>query len=147
MTPQELEQRFLEHTHNEMDGTTKVSQSCFVNANLVSTLPATAANYGVFFTADRPCVVTDFRESHTVAGSDGGTVTLQLEKIPSGVALDSGTELLKTALSLKTTANTPQRGILVKSKTGLAIGDRLALKDAGTLTAVAGLSTTTTIQY
>lgn len=104
---------------------------------------ATAANYDVFFTADYPCEVVSVSETHRVLGTDGGAVTLTIEKLTSGQALDAGTVLLTTALSLKTTINTPQFGVLVSTGARvLARGDRLALKDAGTLTAVAGVSVT-----
>lgn len=109
---------------------------------LAGTLPATAANYGVFFIASTNCYVSAFEEVHKVAGSDGGAVTLQLEKLTSGVAPDSGTELLATPLSLKTTADIVQTGSLTTTTTNLflATGDRLCLKDAGTPTSVANVT-------
>lgn len=113
------------------------------------TSAATAANYGVFWTAPFPCYVVGFTETHKTAGSDAGAVTLQLEKLNSGEALDAGDTLLSTALSLKTTANTPQEGTLVTTiaTRQLATGDRLALKDAGTLTAVAHVVCVVTVRY
>lgn len=109
---------------------------------LAGTLPATAANYGVFFIASANCYVNAFKEVHKVAGSDAGAVTLQLEKLTSGVAPDSGTALLATALSLKATADVVQTGSLTTTTTSLflATGDRLCLKDAGTPTAVANVT-------
>lgn len=108
------------------------------------TTAATAANYGTFFVADRPFVVIGFSENHRTAGTDGGAVTIQLEKLTSGTAEDSGTNLLATALSLKATVNTPQHGVLTNTKTDLILrrGDRLAIADAGALTTVAHVTIT-----
>lgn len=118
----------------------------YITENLVSTLPATATNYGVFFTATHPCTVMMVAEAHTVAGSDAGAVTLNIEKLISGQALDAGAEILTTSFSLKSTANTPviKQGYNEINATNSVLkqGDRLALKDAGVLTAVAGLQVT-----
>ena len=119
---------------------------------LVWTIPgiqaATGTNYGVIWIADRVCTVTGFQEVHQTAGSDGGTVTLQLEKLTGTEAPDAGTVLLKTALSLKTTANTVQTANMVQtSAPQLLAGDRLCLKDAGTLTAVANVTVLIFITY
>ena len=109
---------------------------------------ATATNYGTIFIADLDCAVVGFQEVHEVAGSSGGSVTLQLEKLTGTTAPDSGTTLLATALSLKATANTVQTGVLVKSRqTALKKGDRLCLKDAGTLTAVSNVTVAIFIMY
>lgn len=142
----ELEYRT--HKHNGLDGTTPITQTVFVPVSLVATSAATAANYGVFFIAQRNCVVVDIMEAHTVAGSDGGAVTLQVERLQGTTALDSGNVLLSTAFDLKSTANTYVRGALVKDgSTSLKRGDRLALKDSGVLTAVAGVCVTVTIKF
>lgn len=108
---------------------------------------STATNYGVFFIAIYPCEVLYVAETHRTAGSDASAVTLQVEKLTTGQALDAGVALLQTAFNLKSTADTP----VVKSGKDLVFtansrqmkqGDRLALKDAGTLTAVAGVQVT-----
>src|SRR3989304_6488220 len=118
-----------------------------IRHSLTGTEPATAGNYEVFFTADYPCEVVSVSEVHRVLGTDGSAVTLNIEKLTSGQALDAGTAILTTALSLKTTINVPQFGILVSTGARvLARGDRLALVDAGTLTAVAGLTVTVYIK-
>ena len=124
----------------------KIDQFNFV---LPGTMPATAGNYGAFAWIYAPCVVEEIWESHEVAGSDAGAVTVDLEKLSSGTAPASGTTILSTALSLKTTANTPQQGTLKSdiSARQLARGDRLALKDSGTLTDVAGLVVSVIIRY
>lgn len=118
-------------------------------AILVDTQAATAANYGVFFIAMAAGVIEDVWETHKTAGSDAGAVTVDIERLASGVALDSGTTVLASALSLKTTANTPQRGTLHNdvSRRQFVRGDRLALKDAGTLTAVAHVVVAVQVRY
>lgn len=123
---------------------------------LIGTTAATAANYAVFWIADAPCAVTGFWEVHQTAGTDAGAVTLQLEKLQSGEALDAGDALLVAALSLKATINVVQEADIVTTATSdsnsqktasLLKGDRLALKDSGTLTAVANVTTITFITY
>jgi len=114
---------------------------------------ATATNYGVIFIADRPCTVVGFQEVHQTKGTDVGAVTLQLEKLTGTTVLGSGINLLQTALSLKATINTIQEGVMAITNTGgvrdvsLAVGDRLALSDSGTLTALANVTITIFIQY
>lgn len=121
----------------------------FVTTKVPGTSAATAANYGVFFVAPYRCVVLSVREVHGTAGTDGGAVTLNVEKLLPGVALNSGSELLPTPFSLKTTAAYSQAGTLTPtlSTRQLAVGDRLALRDAGTLTAVADVCVIMEITY
>lgn len=104
--------------------------------------PATAANYGVFFIATATCYVSKFQEVHQVAGSDAGAVTLMLEKLTGTTALDSGVDVLASTLSLKATANTVQTATLTATNANrtLAVGNRLALKDTGVLTALVGVA-------
>jgi hypothetical protein len=120
-----------------------------VTADLFGTDPATAANYDVFFTAPRPVEIMEVWETHRVAGTDAGAVTLNLEILDSGEALDAGDTVLNAAFSLKTTANTPQSasGSDLSANRILTAGQRLALRDTGTLTAVAGLSVTVYLKY
>jgi len=103
----------------------------------------TAGNYGVFFHARMAYEIIYIAESHTVAGSDAGAVTLNIERLSGTEALDSGDEILVTAFDLKGTANTvsEKKGTALQN-TKLSPGDRLALKDSGTLTAVAGVCVT-----
>jgi len=135
----DLQLQFENHTHDGVNSK-QINQSVFICKSLESTQAATASNYGVFFVATRPCVVKAISESHTVAGSAGGAVTLTVERLKSGQALDSGTEMLTTPFDLKSIANTPVRGAIARIPTGLSTGDRLALKDSGTLTSVAGVT-------
>jgi len=106
-----------------------------------------STEFGVIFIALWPCEVLSVGETHRTAGSDAGSVTLQLEKLTSGQALDAGTTMLQTAFDLKSTANTPviKTGrdlVFTPGYRTLETGDRLALKDAGTLTALAGINVT-----
>lgn len=120
-----------------------------VSTVLWDTQAATAANYGVFWIAPSAGFVVAVSETHKVAGTAGGTVSLDIEKLTSGQALDGGTTVLSAALSLKTTADTPQSGTLNAdvTRTRFSATDRLALKDAGTLTNVSGVCVTVTIRY
>lgn len=108
---------------------------------------ATAANYGVFFTADKTYRVVSAVEIHGTKGTDASAVTLQIERLQGTEAPDSGDALLTTAFDLKGNNNTVQYAALVKTDAVfLARGDRLCLKDSGTLTAVANLQVTVYIQ-
>ncbi|MBI1353268.1 MAG: hypothetical protein GC160_02900 [Acidobacteria bacterium] len=112
--------------------------------NLTGTAPATAANFGHFFTADRALKIIGGRFRVITPGSDGGAVTAMLKKVPSGTAMASGTDALATAMDLKTTANT-NAALALHATAGnitLAAGDSLALVPTGTLTALAGLQLT-----
>jgi len=115
-----------------------------INTSLPGTSAATQGNYGVFFTnnTSNSWEIERISESHTTAGSDGGTVSLQVERLQGAEAPDSGDLLLSTAFNLKGTANTVQHGDLSSNKSLLIIqqGDRLCLRDSGTTTAVAGVN-------
>lgn len=118
-----------------------------VATRLKNTDAATAANYGVFFIADKTFRVTSVTEIHGTAGTDGGTVSLNIEKLTGTQAPDGGKVILTTAFSLKTTINTVQYGTLVTNDPIILLrGDRLCLKDAGVLTAVANLTVTVYLQ-
>lgn len=115
-----------------------------VMVNIEDTRAATAANYGSFFIAPFSCEVIEVWESHRVLGTDAGAVTLDIEKLTSGQALDGGVSVLGSTFNLKATINTPQRA---KASTTaiqrfLKSGDRLALDDTGVLTAVADVVVT-----
>lgn len=134
-------QDFERHTHNGTDSQKVIwkdldQRTILVPYTLVDTDAATAAKYGVIFTAPFPCTLVSARETHKTAGTNGGAVTVTLEKLTAGQALDAGVAMLQTALSLKTTIDTPQSGTLTDTTANLSLatGDRIALKDAGTLT-------------
>lgn len=144
---------------------------------LPGTSAATSSNYGIFFTA--PAItrqywatnpsggaevvaeweVTQIYARFATAGTDSGSVTCQVQKVPSGTAAGSGTNLLtSTGINLKGTINTNQifndaSGNLndgqsdstpydLLSNIQLNPGDSLALVPSGTLTAVAHLEVT-----
>ncbi|NLG03893.1 MAG: hypothetical protein GX567_08725 [Clostridia bacterium] len=121
-----------------------------IMVSLPGALSATATNYGVFFIAQRPIEIVKIKESHTTAGSNAGVVTLQIEKLTGTEALDAGSGVLKTAFNLKGTANTVISYSGYAGLTDARIlkeGDRLALKDSGTLTDLAGVCVTIYYKY
>lgn len=105
-------------------------------------IPGTSAsgttNYSVFHIAAYSERVQQVQEVHAIAGTDGGSVTLQIEKLTATQIPGAGMNLLSTALSLKATANSVQTGIIVPlvATPNLAKGDRLAFKLSGTPTSV-----------
>lgn len=138
---------FVDHQHNGFDSTfveydDLAHKQLYIEHTIYGTGAATAANYGVFWIAPVKCAVTGFKEVHGTAGSDAGAVTLNLEKLTDGVAPGSGDEVLAANLSLKATADTVQDGTLTSTLAyrTLSVGDRLCLKDGGTLTAVANVT-------
>lgn len=141
------------HIHNGLDSSRIffsdiVQRKIWVHHTIAGTAAATGTNYGVFFIVPVACSLTKFQEVHQTAGSDAGAVTVTLEKLTGTTAPDSGTEMLASTLSLKATANTVQSGTLAALQTTLqlAAGDRLCLKDSGTLTAVVNVTTLTELQ-
>ncbi len=104
---------------------------------------AIATNYGNFFVAERSYQVIAISEVHLTAGTVGSP-TVSVEKCATGVAPGSGVDLLATAFSLTATVNVPQFGSLTTTKADLILkkGDRLVLKDSGTLTTVADVCVT-----
>ena len=88
-----------------------------------------------FFRADRAYELLDVYERHEVAATDG---TFTLNKVPSGTAPSAGTALLAAALSLTTTANTDQRGVV--STKLISTGDSLAIVPSGLLTSLIGVT-------
>lgn len=114
----------------------------YVAHTVYGTDAATATNYGVFYIVPVACTVTGIQEVHETAGSDGGTVTVGVEKLTGTEAPGSGGSVLESELSLKATANTVQTGVLSStlSNRSLKAGDRLAIEDTGTLTAVANVT-------
>ena len=146
------------HTHNGSDSPRIMHKSIVnflepVRITIPGTQAQTAANYGVVFIADRACTVIGFQEVHQTAASAAGAVTLNLEKLTGTTALGSGINLLMTPIDLEATANTIQSGDIVTTSTtgirdaSLAVGDRLALVDSGTLTSIVNVTVTIFIQY
>jgi len=121
----------------EIDG----KDGVVIVATLNDTAAQTAANYGTIFTALKRgyevLVVGEIHGTLPEGAKDAGAVTLQLEKLTGTTAKGSGTNILVTAFNLKSTINTLVRkeGSDLTNKT-LAVGDRLAWKTSGTLTAL-----------
>ena len=147
-----IEQQIRDHTH---DGALSRQinyfdlfggQPIYIHHTIYGTGAATATNYGVFWIAPFDCTVTEIREVHQTAGSSADAA-LQIEKLTGTQALDSGVTL-NTAIELDGTANT----VVTATRTSTAVdlqlsrGDRLALKDAGTLTAVANVTVVIEVQ-
>ena len=111
-----------------------------ITVKLKGTDAATAGNYGKFFinVSNKAFIITGISEVHATAGSDGSAVTLQVERLQGTEALGSGDSLLSSTFNLKGTADTVQDGTLISDGQLLILskGDRLALVDTGTLTAV-----------
>jgi len=114
------------------------NRKLYVHHTLVGTEAATAANYGVFWIAPFDCVITEVQEVHQTAGSDGGAVTLDIEKLTGTQAPAAGVSALASTIDLKGTANTVVTATLTDTiaNKNLVIGDRVALKDGGVLTSV-----------
>lgn len=104
-----------------------------------------------FFLATRAYIVTAISEVHSVAGNDAGAVNIQVTKDTSTNAPGAGTDLLtnnaNAGFDAKGTANTVQTGTLAAAAAlTLAAGDRLSVDFAGTLTTLAGVTVTVTLQ-
>lgn len=119
-----------------------------VMVRLYDTTAQTAVNYTApFFIANRSYKVIQVIERHEAAGTDAGSVTLQLVKVPSGTAPGSGTNILSAGINLKATANTNQTITSLTStkinqdtSSRLVSGDALSLSSSGTLTALKGVT-------
>ena len=98
-----------------------------------------------FFVADRAYVVTGVRGFVAVAGTDAGAATAILRKVPTGIALASGTALHSGTFNLKGTAVTPQTLTLstTLSDIQIAAGDAIAIDFTGVLTSATGAVTVT----
>ena len=104
----------------------------------------------VVFTAPFDCVITNITESHTAAGTDGGAVSLQIEKLTGTQAPGAGAVLLSNntnaGFNLKGAANTVQYGgFKAGASRRLARGNRIALRTSGVLTTVAGVNVSVTL--
>jgi len=116
----------------------------YITHSLFGTTAQTATNYGIIFVARHPIEIMRITETHSTAGSDAGTVTLDVKKAGSGVAIASGTTLLTSTFNLKSTANTPviKEGVNLSANRVLKEGDRIGLVSSGTLTALTDVQIT-----
>lgn len=121
----------------------------YITASLPGVLSQTTGYYGAFFTAYMPCEILQVTEVHTVAGNDAGAVTLDIEKLTGTTALGSGVSVLASTFNLKSTANTVVRkmGRDLSVNRQILPGDRIALKDAGTLTTLEGVQVTLYLKF
>jgi hypothetical protein len=95
------------------------------------------------FVAPRAMVVQSITARVEVAGNDGGAVTATIRKVPSGIAITSGTALHSATANLKGTAATNQSLTLATDSATLALaaGDAIAIDFTGTLTLATGVVT------
>lgn len=117
-----------------------------VSMTLPGATAATAANYCVFFTAPRAVDVFWASETHRVGTATG---TLQLEILDPGEALDAGDTVLTTAWDLNSTVNTPvnKQGTDFTVNRTIKPGQRLALKDGGSVASCADVSVTVYFRF
>lgn len=142
------QQKLPDHRHTGFDASKVLwsdinGKTIELTHTIIGADAATAANYGVFYIVPFACYLTKFQEVHQVAGSAGGSVTVNLERLTGTQAPDSGTNMLDAGMDLKDTANeihtSPYLAENLTRRT-LAVGDRLCLKDTGTLTSVSNLT-------
>jgi hypothetical protein len=109
-----------------------------VSTRVADTDAATAAKYGTFFIAPFPCVLVAAYERHGALGTNGGAVTLDVEKLATGTAKGAGVSMLASTFNLKATVDTYQylTPSLTLANRQLLTGQAVALKSGGTLTAV-----------
>lgn len=121
-------------------------QSFTVNTLLPGTDGATAANYDRFWTAPAKCVVDSVVATWSTASNSG---TLNVEKVDSGTAQGSGTDLLSSTISTAGSANTSTEGTLetTAATVELAVGDSLATVNSGTLTSLVNLQVTVGLHW
>lgn len=156
LVPQESEdnnpqQALPEHFHetDRIDFRFLRGKKLYIHHTIYGADAATAGNYGVFWIAPFECVISEIREVHQTIGTDAGAVELNIEKLTGTQALDAGVATLSSPFSLKATINTVQTGTLTATVANkqLSRGDRLAMDDNGTLTAVANVTVIIEITY
>lgn len=115
------------------------------------TAPSAAyATDHVIFTAPFDCILLAASECHSVVGSDGGAVNIQLTKDTGTAAPGAGTDLLTNnsaaGFNLKSTINTVVDGVFATTAglRNFAKGDRIAVDYAGVQTGVVGTAITMT---
>lgn len=122
---------------------TVTGEGSFVNSHFAAS-PADA----VFFIAPFDLTIRSVDYIHGTAGSDGGAVTAQVERLQGTEAIGSGDDLLASTFNCKGTANTVQNGALTSTTASLTLskGDRLGVDFTGTLTSLANVAITFTYQ-
>lgn len=120
------------------------------NRHIIINYSVPAATIGTdfsLFNAPYDCVIHSASLTHTVVGSDGGTVAVQLTLDSGTNAPGAGTDLLSnnsnTGFNLKATVNTPQYAAFKPGVSRKLIrGQRIGVDWNGTMTAVAGVQFT-----
>ena len=112
----------------------------------IPSLAAASAVSDAIWVAPYAVQVIGVRVRFRVAGGAAAAVTV--EKTPSATAPGSGTALLTATLALTGAANTNASGTLLTNSNTLqlAAGDALSYVLSGTLTGLAGLAVTITLQ-
>lgn len=120
-----------------------------ITAVVQGTAGATATNYSIFWIAPYDCIIDSIREVHSVLGTDGGAVTLDVEKLTGTQASGAGTDILASTIDLKGTIDTVVQGTLSSTISTLQVAenDRLGLVLAGTPTSVANVVVTLQVIY
>lgn len=128
------------HTTDRIDFRDIFKKKLYVHHNLVGTAPATAGNFGAFWIAPFDCTITEIRVVWGTASS--GTATIDFEKLTGTTAAGSGSVMLAATVDATATANTITTPVLTATLANLQIarGDRIAIKNGGTLTALANVS-------
>jgi len=143
----QLDPPLQDHQHNGFESSfvehaNIAHKKLYVHHTIYGADAATAANYGVFWIVPIACIVTDVQEIHQILATDASAVTLNIEKLTGTEALDAGVNILGSEISLKATINSVQTGTLTTTLVdrSLVAGDRLAMNDTGTLTALVNVT-------
>lgn len=112
------------------------------------TFKANGEHISVAVPIDSYCEIVEARETHKTAGSDGGGLTLTVEKLTGTQAVGGGANCFKTStFNLRAAADTPQLlkasllsalSVAQRAAQLFAPGDRLGFVITGVTTAVVG---------
>lgn len=116
-------------------------------------MPGNASVVSVAIPIDDYLVLDEAREAHTVLGTDGGGLTMTIEKLTGTQAPGGGSNMFKTStFNLAAAVNTGQRlaasallatmSAAQKAARLVSPGDRVSLTITGVTTAVAGVGVT-----
>lgn len=127
----------------DLTGSQVEIQPAYEHGTIAISMTYNAPADGAFWIADRPYIVRAITVRPRVVGSDGGAVTAQIRKAPSGTAPSAGTVLHTGTADLKAAVDTDQALALSATLTDLVIakGDALCLDATGVTTAATGCVT------
>ncbi|CAK0773753.1 hypothetical protein CCP3SC5AM1_880009 [Gammaproteobacteria bacterium] len=123
------------------------------NTKVVYTIASAVGATTTVYTVTSPCRLVAASYVHSVKGSNGSAVTLQLTKDIPGDSAGAGTSLLSTAFNCKGDNYVPQTGTLASATATatnpngiiyLTPGDIITAKVTGTTTALANVALTLT---